>query len=299
MTNFTIFHDFSRFFTIFHDFQLAITNEGDAEAVGLSIVNTIIGGCGGGLVALTITHVRTGKWSYLVTLNGALTGMVGQCAGCNVFDIWAAALVGCMGGVVFHGVHDLMLKLRMDDPLDAVAVHCGGGILGVLAAPFFSSGDGIFWVGNTVAPWKTLGINIGGLLAIIAWAAFWSTAMFGSLFYFGFLRIDRETEFKGNDIVKHGESAYPRDAWVEMQYSMKNQKQTGSGNKNEGELPPHMRGTSGDAKDEKAYNNAFEMMPGFAALHSASQGMFSSVAMQQAQKKADEGQDNRAVEIKE
>ena len=84
--------------------------------------------------------------------------------------------------------------------------------------------------GNTKAPWITLGINIGGLLAIMAWAAFWSTAMFGSLFYFGFLRIDRETEFKGNDIVKHGESAYPRDAWVEMQYSMKNQKQFAEGN---------------------------------------------------------------------
>ena len=30
-----------------------------------------------------------------------------------------------------------MLKLRIDDPLDAVAVHMGGGTLGVLMVPFF------------------------------------------------------------------------------------------------------------------------------------------------------------------
>ena len=55
--------------------QLTITNEGDAAVIGLVIVNTIIGGCAGGLVALFIQRVTTGKWSYLVTLNGALTGM--------------------------------------------------------------------------------------------------------------------------------------------------------------------------------------------------------------------------------
>ena len=56
-------------------FKLAITNEGDADAVGIAIVNTILGGCGGGLSALFIEKYRTGKYSYLTTLNGALTGI--------------------------------------------------------------------------------------------------------------------------------------------------------------------------------------------------------------------------------
>ena len=56
--------------------QLAISNEGDAEAVGLAIVNTIIGGCGGGITVLILWHynVVPHVWSYLMTLNGALTG---------------------------------------------------------------------------------------------------------------------------------------------------------------------------------------------------------------------------------
>ena len=35
------------------------------------------------------------------------------------------------------GTHHLMLKLKLDDPLDAVAVHGAGGLLGVLCVPFF------------------------------------------------------------------------------------------------------------------------------------------------------------------
>jgi len=204
--------------------QLSISSPGDAEIVGLAIVNTIIGGSCGGLSVLLIarmTCIKDQKWSYLLTLNGALTGMVSQCAGCNIYEPWAAFVIGSLAGPVFIGVRQAIIKLKIDDPLDAVGVHAGGGILGVLLAPFFKQGSGIFWDGLYVDPWETLGINIAGVLTIILWAGFWSCALFGSLKAAGMLRIDSETEFKGCDIVKHGEAAYPRDAWVEGQYALK------------------------------------------------------------------------------
>ena len=40
---------------------------------------------------------------------------------------WSALFVGFIGGWAFMGVHLVMLKMRLDDPLDAVAVHGGGG----------------------------------------------------------------------------------------------------------------------------------------------------------------------------
>jgi len=281
--------------------QLTISNKGDAAAVGLVIVNTIIGGCAGGLVALFIQRFTTGKWSYLVTLNGALTGMVAQCAGCNVFPIWAALIIGAAGGAVFHGAHWLEVKMRMDDPLDAVPVHFGGGVLGVICAPIFKmkTGEGDF-EGIALAAiepnWEALGWNIAGLLAIILWALVWSVLMFGGLSMIKKLRIDRETEFKGNDLIKHGEAAYPRDAWVEMQYQMKNAAPKASGDKNaeEGDVPPHMQQSNG--QEEKAYNNAFEMMPAFGMLHKASSGFMSGVTLQAAQDLAKKGQDNKAME---
>ena len=59
--------------------------------------------------------------------------------------------------------------------------------------------------------------------------------MFGALRAAGMLRVDEETEKSGNDIPKHGEAAYPADAWVEMQYK-KNVKEA----RRNSTLPPHM-----------------------------------------------------------
>jgi len=68
-------------------------------------------------------------------------------------------------------------------------------------------------------PGWLLSVNIIGAIAIIVWSTVLSLLIFAPLKYLGKYRIDRETEFKGNDSVKHGESAYPRDAWVELQVS--------------------------------------------------------------------------------
>ena len=89
-----------------------------------------------------------------------------------------------------------------------------------------------------------LGINLLGLLSIIAWAGFWSSLIFGTMKYFKILRIDEHTEIMGNDIVKHGEAAYPKDAWIEMQYQS---------NPN---LPPNM--TEIAAEDFANYHNAIK-----------------------------------------
>ena len=100
--------------------------------------------------------------------------------------------------------------------MDAVAVHFGGGILGVLCVPFFKHSTGIFWIVKNMNnpesdyykdpeyqnPGRILGVNIAGLLAIISWSAFWSTFVFGGLQYFNDLRVDSETETKGNDMVR-------------------------------------------------------------------------------------------------
>jgi len=60
-----------------------------------------------------------------------------MCAGCNVYEPWAALVIGVIGGGAFTATHFLMLKVKLDDPLDAVGVHGAGGIVGVFFQPLF------------------------------------------------------------------------------------------------------------------------------------------------------------------
>ena len=136
-----------------------------------------------------------------INVHLSVLGMVSQCAGCNAYEPWAAFIIGSLAGPVFIAFRQVMIRLKLDDPLDAVGVHAGGGILGVLLLPFFKEGDGIFWAGHKTEAWALLGINVAGIVAIIVWASVWSGALFGSLKALGMLRIDSQTEFKGCDIV--------------------------------------------------------------------------------------------------
>ena len=94
---------------------------------------------------------------------------------------------------------------------------------------------GIFWDGDTSHPWKVLGHQLAGMVAISAWSMGWSAIVFGTLkyaggnigllsdhpnifSYFKILRVEIDDEEIGMDIIKHGEAAYPVAAWREYQY---------------------------------------------------------------------------------
>ena len=53
--------------------------------------------------------------------------MVATCASCDGFYPWSAALAGALGGIVYMLISSIMVRLKIDDPIDAVAVHGGGG----------------------------------------------------------------------------------------------------------------------------------------------------------------------------
>ncbi|XP_014669407.1 PREDICTED: putative ammonium transporter 1 [Priapulus caudatus] len=196
--------------------QASISQQGDGEAVAISMMNTVISGSFGaftGLVINKIGFLGNRQWSLLITLNAALTGMVSVCAGCNVYYPWAAAVVGAIGGAAFVCWSNLISKVFLvDDPLDATAVHLGGGMWGILAAPILSRDTGIVFQWSTHSFYQ-LAWNIVGLLAIAGWTAVWSIFMFGGLKCMGILRVSREIESKGLDIPKHGEAAYPVEAY--------------------------------------------------------------------------------------
>ena len=114
-----------------------------------------------------------------------------------------------------------MLRARLDDPLDAVAVHGGGGLVGLLSVPWLmyvnleEGQRGIFWDGDHSHPWWVLAYHLVAAVTISLWAILWSVQLFGLLTLAKIFRVKEEQEREGMDITKHGETAYPATAWGE------------------------------------------------------------------------------------
>jgi Amt family ammonium transporter len=82
----------------------------------------------------------------------------------------------------------------VDDPLDAVAVHMGGGMWGLMATPLLME-DGILY-GN-LDGFQILAWNAAGLFTIIAWAGGFCTIMFSLMRRYEILRVPPEMEIQG------------------------------------------------------------------------------------------------------
>ena len=87
------------------------------------------GACSGGLGVLLYNKLvqMNNHWTFNLILNGTLIGVVAQCAGCDHYEIWSSIIIGFVASLVYIGISKAMLMLQLDDPLDAVAVHAGGG----------------------------------------------------------------------------------------------------------------------------------------------------------------------------
>ena len=94
--------------------------------------------------------MKSKKWSLLLTVNGVLCGMISTCAFNNAAQTWMTFIVGIIAGLSYVLLHHSVLWFRVDDPLDAFAVHSGGGVVGVLAAPFVIGEAGIFSAEDSV-----------------------------------------------------------------------------------------------------------------------------------------------------
>ena len=53
--------------------------------------------------------------------------MVSVCAGCDAYYPWVGAALGGLAGVVYIMCSLVLVKLKIDDPLDASPIHLGAG----------------------------------------------------------------------------------------------------------------------------------------------------------------------------
>ncbi|XP_034252302.1 putative ammonium transporter 1 [Thrips palmi] len=196
--------------------QGSISAPGDGAAVAKAVVNTVLSGAGGalcGLFAVRLGAVNNPAWGFAVPTNAMLAGMVSVCGAVNQLAMWAAVVTGAVGAVFFLGLHVLLLRLQVDDPLDAAPVHLGAGFWGLFAGPLLTP-DGILY-SVTSESLSFLACNAAGALAILVWSLCCSVIMFTVLRVSGLLRVTEEEELKGLDVSVHKEPGYPLSAWTQ------------------------------------------------------------------------------------
>jgi Amt family ammonium transporter len=221
-------------------FNAASTFAASDPQVGVVAANTAIAGAFGGVIAMCWIWMRTGKPDPAMMANGMLAGLVIITAPCAFVDPWAAAVLGTIAGVVvIEAVFFIERKLKVDDPVGAVAVHGVNGTLGVLAVGIFANGKygagwnltetftdaagdpmgvtGVLYGGDG---WSQLGAQAIG--AVVIW-----TVIFGIAFAFfkiqnaltkGGIRSEDEDEIAGLDLPEMGVLAYPEFSGTHESY---------------------------------------------------------------------------------
>lgn len=194
------------------------------EEMGSVFVATTIAPSVATVVAMIFTWVKYGKPDVSMCLNASLAGLVAITAPCDVCDALGATIIGLVSGLlVVFGVWLLDYKLRIDDPVGAVAVHFMNGIWGTIAVGLFATdsapafaraisgganqiaGKGLFYGGG----FRQLGIQLFGMLCTAAWTAVTITIAFLVIKKIFGLRVSEEEEITGLDVTEHGlPSAY-------------------------------------------------------------------------------------------
>ena len=184
------------------------------EQLGSIFLTTTIAPSIATVVCMIFTWLKYGKPDVSMSLNASLAGLVAITAGCDVTDCLGAIIIGAVAGLlVCFGVWFLDYKLRVDDPVGAVAVHFCNGLWGTIAVGLFATTSapgndsivGLFYGGGT----HQLLLQLLGILSICVWAAVTITIAFLMIKATVGLRVTEEEEIQGLDACEHGlPSAY-------------------------------------------------------------------------------------------
>lgn len=192
-------------------------NAGDFR-LAIVATNTMVAGAIGGLVAMFYMWGKYGKPDPSMTANGALAGLVAITAPCAYVNAISAFVIGSVAGLlVCVSVSFVEHKLKVDDPVGAISVHCVNGLWGVLAVGIFA--DGTYGDGMNGVAGGVRGILYGDasqLLAqfiavavLVIWGFGVSFVFLKLLHKFWGLRVSTEVELEGLDLEEMGAFAYP------------------------------------------------------------------------------------------
>jgi len=170
----------------------------DPALTSLTLVTTCLAAAAGGIGAVTFALARYKNFDLTMFMNGVLGGLVGITAGADQMGPTDAVIIGLIAGVIVVLAISFMDKVKLDDPVGAVAVHLFCGMWGTLAVGLFGALKGFdqFMV-------QLSGVGIIGAFCVIS-----TLILVLIVKAIAGLRVPEEEELKGLDSVEHGMDAY-------------------------------------------------------------------------------------------
>ena len=199
-------------------FNPGSTLAGTDLRISVVAVNTMLAGAFGAFAAtLWMWWVRTGKPDPSMMCNGMLAGLVAITAPCAFVNAPAACVIGIIAGVlVVEAALFIEGKLKIDDPVGAIAVHGVNGAWGCLSLGLFA--DGTYGDGWNGVPGTVTGLFYGNASQFFAECIGVATncVVIGLLGFIMFklidvtigLRVKPEVEAEGLDLDEMGVPGY-------------------------------------------------------------------------------------------
>ncbi len=192
-------------------FNPGSTMAADAGAIAHIAVTTNMAAVTALLVATFVSTLKMGKPDLGMSINGCLAGLVAITAPCAFVSVPVAILIGAVAGLVVVAAVLWFDKMKIDDPVGALAVHLANGVWGTLAVGLFADPElaggsaGVFYGGGATLLWaQVVGIVSVGVFVFVASYVVWNLLKMTMG-----VRVGIHEEIDGLDISEHGNNCYP------------------------------------------------------------------------------------------
>ena len=205
-------------------FNPGSTMEANANAISHIVMTTNTSAIVAVLTSTLTSWIVIGKPDLGMTINGCLAGLVGVTASCAYVSVTSALIIGTISGVIVVFAVIIIDRIRIDDPVGAIAVHLVNGILGTIYVGLFAedkiagfeTGNGLFFGGGA----SLLGKQAIGVLCVGAFVFAASVVIWFVIKKTIGLRVPLQEEIQGLDINEHGNQAYPEYVIHKPEYSV-------------------------------------------------------------------------------
>ena len=164
------------------------------------ILNTVLSGVGGMVMAMALSQIKTGRIEVEELINGSIGGLVAITACCNIIPQSLAIIVGATGAAFTHLVSWTLRKYRIDDAVDAIAVHGGAGVWGTISVALFGQ---LEVLDNGLNRGSQLLVQLLGIAIAFSWAFIITWLILKGINRVLVLRVSPEEEEIGLNMSEH------------------------------------------------------------------------------------------------